>query len=112
MLSLHGFCKFDDEILLLQKKLLQEEPEGLEQECIFPFIFEGIRYDTCALYDIEDLLFPVFRCPVRTIKNQYSEDGIPFYTVEDFVSVDGYCPTNFDELITNADESRFLRFSG
>ena len=32
-----------------------DDLEDLELNCIFPFILNGTRYDTCALYDVEEL---------------------------------------------------------
>ena len=37
-------------------------------------------------------------CPIRTIKGQYNDEGIPTYTIDDILSVDGYCPTNFAKM--------------
>ena len=64
--------------------------EDSEAECIFPFIFNGTKYTSCALYNIDGLTFPVFLCPIRTIKGQYADDGTPWYTVDDMRSV-GKC---------------------
>ena len=61
--------------------------EDSETECIFPFIFNGTTYTSCALYNVDGLTFPVFMCPVRTIKNQYTSDGTPWYTAEDLITL-------------------------
>ena len=61
--------------------------EDSEADCIFPFIFNGTKYTSCALYNINGLTFPVFLCPIRTIKGQYEDDGTPWYTVDDMRAV-------------------------
>ena len=61
--------------------------EDSEVDCIFPFIFNGTTYTSCALYNVEGLISPVFLCPVRTIKGQYTSDGIPWFTVDDIITI-------------------------
>jgi len=73
--------------------------EPREADCIFPFIFNGTKYDSCVIFEIEGLVFPVFVCPIRTIRGQRSEDGVPIYTVDDIRAADGYCPTNFESMV-------------
>ena len=41
---------------------VQGEPE---RKCIFPFYYQGIKYDKCILFTELDFVYPVFRCPVR-----------------------------------------------
>ena len=58
-----------------------------ERECIFPFYYNGVLYNECALFEQEGFVYPVFRCPVRNITTK--RDGI-----NDFKEVEltaGYC---------------------
>ena len=38
-----------------------------EVECIFPFYYQGKKYDECVLYDELGFVYPVFRCPTYNI---------------------------------------------
>ena len=38
-----------------------------EDECIFPFYWNGKRFDQCTFLEEQEFLFPVFRCPTRNI---------------------------------------------
>ena len=38
-----------------------------ERECIFPFYYNGKRFDQCSFLEEQEFLFPVFRCPTRNI---------------------------------------------
>ena len=38
-----------------------------EDECIFPFYWNGKLFDRCAFLEEQEFLFPVFRCPIRNI---------------------------------------------
>ena len=61
--------------------------EDSETECIFPFIYNGTTYTSCALYNVDGLTYPVFMCPIRTIKDQYTSDGTPWYKAEDLITL-------------------------
>ena len=41
-----------------------------EVECIFPYSFDGRNYTECLVFGIEGFTQPVFRCPMRTIKDR------------------------------------------
>ena len=68
-------------------------------KCVFPFYLDAIQYSKCILLDQNGLLTPVFRCPIRSVKNQkignsysYTQEQLQFGDV--YTSVNGYCPTN------------------
>ena len=73
--------------------------DDVQTKCIFPFILNDIKYSTCILLDQNGFVTPVFRCPIRSVKNQkignsysYTQDQLHFGDV--WTSVNGYCPTN------------------
>jgi len=45
-----------------------------EAKCIFPFYYEGKKYNECVLFDEAGFVYPVFRCPTRDITTKI--DGI------------------------------------
>ena len=43
-----------------------------ENPCIFPFYYRGKGpYDRCMLFEEEDFVYPVFRCPTRNITTKF-----------------------------------------
>merc|ERR1712106_151962 len=61
-----------------------------EVECKLPFYYKKKKYDGCILFDEDDFVYPVFRCPTRDITTKI--DGINSF--EFLPLVDGYCPTD------------------
>ena len=58
-----------------------------EASCLFPFTLNGKIHNTCIQEEIEDFTRPVFRCPIRTLKDlgtDYTDDHLRQY----------FCPTN------------------
>ena len=64
-----------------------DRTDQIEAECIFPYYLNGTEYNQCVLTKVTNFIRPVFRCPIREIK----ERGIN-YTFEDMDRE--YCPTN------------------
>lgn len=75
-------------------------------ECIFPFVYNGVKYDQCLVITIFDWVY-LTRCPVRNLT--ITTDGISTFTTEnaifgvggntlnsdsEFTRVNGYCPTD------------------
>ena len=60
---------------------------GREKECIFPFFYEGMKYNECVQFDEEGYQMPVFRCPVRPIVTK--TEGVNTYS--SLSSTEGYC---------------------
>ena len=54
-----------------------------ESLCRFPFYFNGKYYDQCTMFEEDDFILPVFRCPIYDTVNKI--DGINSYTYEDLV---------------------------
>ena len=52
-----------------------------EALCIFPFYWNGKRYDGCIMLDEDEFILPVFRCPIYNTVNKI--DGINSFTWED-----------------------------
>ena len=45
-----------------------------EHPCIFPFYYRGKGpYNQCMLFEEENFVYPVFRCPTRNITTKYKE---------------------------------------
>ena len=41
-----------------------------ETVCLIPYSFDGTKYTECLVSGIEGFTLPVFRCPIRTIKDR------------------------------------------
>merc|ERR1711962_967590 len=64
--------------------------EEVESECIFPFYYNGRKYEECVLIEEFDFPFLVFRCPIRRITNTTIDGTISFnFSASDLTS--GYC---------------------
>lgn len=57
---------------------LQEYLAG-EQDCIFPFYYNGQIYHKCILFTEAGFTYPAFRCPVHNITTK--RDGINDFTI-------------------------------
>merc|ERR1711892_631318 len=72
---------------------LQEQFAG-ERDCIFPFYYNGKKYDHCIIFTEAGFVYPVFRCPIYNIKTK--RDGISDYTIEidttETEKPNKYCP--------------------
>ena len=49
---------------------------GFELPCIFPFYYQGKRFDNCTLLQRSSFVEPVWRCPVLNISTKYQDTGI------------------------------------
>ena len=54
-----------------------------EDICIFPFYWNGKRFDQCTFLEEQEFLFPVFQCPTRNITRKLNGISSFFYT--DFI---------------------------
>jgi len=64
---------------------------GKEHPCIFPFYYRGKGpYNECTLFEEEDFVYPVFRCPVRNITTKFPGTDINHFE-ESLELTDGYC---------------------
>ena len=70
-----------------------------ERECIFPFYYQGKRYDECILYRENDFVIPIFRCPVRNVTSK--REGINDYL--DIGLNDRLCPANPEDFDSDLD---------
>ena len=61
---------------------------GGERLCKFPFYWNGKLYDQCIMLDEDDMILPVFRCPIRDSQNKIN--GINAWTYEDLESQVSY----------------------
>jgi hypothetical protein len=92
---------YQDDSDLITGNLTIENPV-----CIFPFVYNGVKYNQCIVITIFDWVY-LTRCPVRNLT--ITTDGINSFTTEDaifgvggntlssdseFTRVDGYCPTD------------------
>merc|ERR1712223_1138561 len=62
-----------------------------EHKCIFPFYYRGKGpYNQCMLFEEENFVYPVFRCPTRNITTKFEDTGINHF--EDALALtQGYC---------------------
>ena len=69
-----------------------------EAECVFPFTVDGREWDGCLVSGIQDFTHPVFRCPIRTLKNRNTTYFTNYKTANGQIVnevLNGfYCPTN------------------
>ena len=61
---------------------------GGERLCKFPFYWNGKLYDQCIMLEEDDMILPVFRCPIRDSQNKIN--GINAWTYEDLESQVSY----------------------
>merc|ERR1711892_326769 len=65
-----------------------------ERDCIFPFYYNGKKYDHCIIFTEAGFVYPVFRCPIYNITTK--RDGISDYTIEidttETEKPNKYCP--------------------
>ena len=54
-----------------------------ESLCRFPFYFNGKYYDQCTMFEEDNFILPVFRCPIYDTVNKIN--GTNSYTYEDLV---------------------------
>jgi len=64
---------------------LLEAVQNLELPCLFPFYLDGKKYESCVLFDQNDFVLPVFRCPIRNITTKI--DGINSFRSDDLQSI-------------------------
>merc|ERR1719153_128948 len=63
--------------------------EEAEFECIFPFYYNGKKYDECILFEELGFVYPVFRCPIRRITTKMN--GIISFNFNASAVTGGYC---------------------
>ena len=63
---------------------------GKEHPCIFPFYYRGKLYNECTLFEEENFVYPVFRCPVRNITTKFPGTDINHFE-ETLEITSGYC---------------------
>ena len=76
--------------------------DNVEAECLFNFTLDETEWDGCAISGISDFTLPVFKCPVRTVKNRNTEYFTSFTATNEYgdtvqyneVLTALYCPTN------------------
>jgi len=85
-----GSPNSDNQVCRITPSNLMELFTG-EVECIFPFYYKGVKYNRCILFEEDDFVYPIFRCPTKNVTTK-SEDG--FNSFEFLPLVDGYCPVD------------------
>jgi len=63
--------------------------EEAEFKCIFPFYYNGKKYDECVLFEELGFVYPVFRCPIRKITTK--KNGIISFNFNASAVTGGYC---------------------
>ena len=72
------------------REILGTSVTGFELPCIFPFYYQGKRFDNCTLLQRSSFVEPVWRCPVFNITTKYQDTGINSYE-EDPREPQRYC---------------------
>jgi hypothetical protein len=73
------------------RNTLGSDSLGREEECIFPFYYRGKGpYTTCMLFEEDDFVYPVFRCPIRNITTKFPGTEINHFE-ETLELTKGYC---------------------
>merc|ERR1712126_56566 len=62
-----------------------EAVQNTEMKCIFPFYYDGNKYESCVLFNQDDFVYPTFRCPIRNITTKV--DGINSFSSDDLDSI-------------------------
>ena len=84
--------------------------DNTEAKCIFNFTIDdgtnAVEWDGCAISGIEDFTHPVFKCPIRTIRNRPSNYYFSNYKKSNGKRVNEvvnavYCPTNSVGAVTS-----------
>jgi len=73
-----------------------------EVECIFPYYYDGKKYENCSLFDEDDFVYPVFRCPI--LESTEKIDGISSYPVIGLT--EGLCPSDPNDNMSPLDPSK------
>jgi len=63
--------------------------ETLESECIFPFYYNGRKYNECILFNELDFVYPVFSCPIRQMTTKIN--GIISFNFTPSEVTAGFC---------------------
>jgi len=62
-----------------------------EHHCIFPFYYNGQGpFNQCMLFEVENFVYPVFRCPTRNITTKWPGTDINHFE-EELDLTKGYC---------------------
>jgi len=74
-----------------------------EAPCIFPFYYRGKGpYDRCMLFEEEDFVYPVFRCPTRNITTKFPGTDVNHFE-ETLELTEGIC-YDIDTAIDTCDQ--------
>ena len=75
---------------------LQEAGQEIEKPCLFPFYYDDQLYESCVLFDQNDFVLPIFRCPIRDTKRKYPGTNINWFQSDDLENIltGGYCQSN------------------
>ena len=66
---------------------LLEAVQGTEVPCLFPFYYEDQLYESCVLFDQNDFVLPIFRCPIRDITRKYPDTNINWFKSDDLENI-------------------------
>ena len=97
-----------------RKEKCQNTPSSLqesyteERDCIFPFYYNGRKYNECIVFSQADFVYPAFRCPIYDIitkvngtnsytlgisENRFKTKKCPGFACQMF-QTPTYCPVN------------------
>ena len=89
----------------------EEFTDDVEAQCIFNFKVDEKEWDGCIMSGIQDFSHPVFRCPIRSLKNRNSTYFTNYtppesQTVNEVINA-VYCPTNCIDVRISAVTNRY-----
>ena len=67
--------------------------DRIEAPCLFPFTLNGDSHSRCIMSGIEDFTRPVFRCPIRRVKD-VGTDYTDIHLTSGHQLLGYFCPTN------------------
>ena len=64
-----------------------------ELTCLFPFYYDDQLFESCVLFNQNDFVLPIFRCPIRDITRKYPDTNINWFRSDDLENIltGGYC---------------------
>lgn len=74
-----------------------------EVPCIFPYYFNGVKYDQCYAFEFEGFLYPQFFCPVRNITTK--KLGINSFEKSDVI-LPGLCLSDQSDPLSPLDPEK------
>ena len=83
--SKESFEEVSDDVCRNTPSNFLEAVENIERPCIFPFYYDGKKYESCVLFNQMNFVYPTFRCPIRNITSKI--EGINSFKSDDLDNI-------------------------